>query len=261
MRNKSYFSCSVSNQIIIIKNNKNQIEIINILNCNDSPNNNLSKAILSLELSNKLFVGITGNYLLFVKFNESNNKKEEFYKNYKIIKRIKLSEKIDDIIQVSQKIFCTFSQKTKKLCFWDIKYMEIISIIGDIKTTPNNTNYIHMLNNSSLLIAGTNYLYILSIDNMIIKSKIQTNGLISAFCLLPKNGILCAEIGFNYGPNNPFLNDNNEYNIVQYQINGDKIKKISEKNKVHKDIIRSLFYLGNNVILSCSTNDELKIWY
>ena len=139
--------------------------------------------------------------------------------------------------------------------------MEIISIIGDIKTTPNNAYYIHMLNNSSLLIAGTSHLYILSIDNMILQSKIRTNGLISAFCLLPKNGILCGEICFNYGPNNPFLNGNNDYNIVQYQINGKEIKKISEKNKVYKDIIRSLFYLGNNVILSCSTNDELKIWY
>ena len=118
-----------------------------------------------------------------------------------------------------------------------------------------------MLNNSSLLITGTNNIYILSIDNMILQSKIQTNGLISAFCLLPKNGILCAEIDFNYGPNNPFLNGDNEYNIVQYQINGKEIKKISEKKKVHKDIIRSLFYLGNNVILSCSTKDELKIWY
>ena len=261
MRNKSYFSCSVSNQIIIIKNNKNQIEIINQLNCDNSSNNNLSKANFSLELTNKLFIGITENKLLFFKFNEPDNKKEEFYKSYKIIKSIKILEKIDDIIQVSPKLFCTFFQKTKKLCFWDIKYMEIISIIGDIKTTPNNSYYIHMLNNSSLLITGTNNIYILSIDNMILQSKIQTNGLISAFCLLPKNGILCAEIDFNYGPNNPFLNGDNEYNIVQYQINGKEIKKISEKKKVHKDIIRSLFYLGNNVILSCSTKDELKIWY
>ena len=261
MRNESYFSCSVSNQIIIIKNNINQIEIINKLDFNDSSNNGLGKTIFSLELSNKLFIVITDNFLHFFKFNEPDNKKEELYKNYRIIKRINLLEKIDDIIQVSPKLFCTFSQITKKLCFWSIKYMEIISIIGDIKTTPNNAYYIHMLNNSSLLIAGTSHLYILSIDNMILQSKIRTNGLISAFCLLPKNGILCGEICFNYGPNNPFLNGNNDYNIVQYQISGKEIKKISEKNKVYKDIIRSLFYLGNNVILSCSTNDELKIWY
>ena len=261
MRNKSYFSCSVSNLFIIIKNNNNQIEIINKLNCKDSSNNNLTKAIFSLELSNKLFIGITENYIRFYKFDESNNKIEDFYKNCKLIKKIKLLEQIDDIIQVSTKLFCTFSQKTNKLYFWDIKYIEIISIIGDIKTTPNSTYYIHMLNKSSLLITSSAYIYVLDIDTMLLKSKIQTNGLISAFCLLPKNGILCAEIAFNYGLNNPFLNDANEYNIVQYQIDMDKIKKISEKNKVHKDVIRSLFYLGNNIILSCSFNDELKIWY
>ena len=53
----------------------------------------------------------------------------------------------------------------------------------------------------------------------------------------------------------------NEYNLVQYQINGNEIKKISEKNKVHKDAIRNVYYLGNNVILSCTSNDEVKIWY
>jgi hypothetical protein len=138
--------------------------------------------------------------------------------------------------------------------------MEIISIIGNISTTPNNSRIIH-LNPSSLLITGSNYIYILSIDNMELISKIQTYGLISAFCPLPKNGFLCAEIVFNYGPSNPFKNEMNEYNLVQYQINGKEIKKISEKNKVHKDAIRNVYYLGNNVILSCTSNDEVKIWY
>ena len=59
----------------------------------------------------------------------------------------------------------------------------------------------------------------------------------------------------------PFKNEMNEYNLVQYQINGNEIKKISEKNKVHKDAIRNVYYLGNNVILSCTSNDEVKIWY
>ena len=139
--------------------------------------------------------------------------------------------------------------------------MEIISIIGNISTTPNNSRIIHLLNPSSLLITGSNYIYILSIDNMELISKIQTYGLISAFCPLPKNGILCAEIVFNFGPSNPFKNEMNEYNLVQYQINGNEIKKISEKNKVHKDAIRNVYYLGNNVILSCTSNDEVKIWY
>ena len=97
---------------------------------------------------------------------------------------------------------------------------------------------------------------------MELKLKIKSEGLISSFCLLPRNGLLCAEIVFNYRPNsNPFNRSNNDYNLVQYQINENEIKKISEKINVHKDVIRNLFYLGNNIILSSSLNDELKIWY
>ena len=97
---------------------------------------------------------------------------------------------------------------------------------------------------------------------MDLKLKIRSNGFISCFCILPKNGILCGEMKFNYGPYNPFNKDSNEYNLVQYQISENEIKKISEKKGAHKNIIRNLFYLGNNVILSCSLYDnKIKIWY
>ena len=140
--------------------------------------------------------------------------------------------------------------------------MEIVSIIGDINTKKGNPYYLYRLNNSSLIITGEEYIYIISIKNIKLKLKIRSNGFISCFCLLPKNGILCGEILFNYGPNSPFNKEINEYNFVQYQISENEIKKISEKKNVHKNIIRNLFYLGNNIILSCSFNDdEIKIWY
>ena len=139
--------------------------------------------------------------------------------------------------------------------------MEVVTNIGNIQVTQGNEYYMHMINKSDLLITGSEYIYILSIINMEIKTKIITYGLVSSFCILPKNGILCAEIVFNYGPNSPYGREINEYNLVQYQINEKEIQKISEKIKVHKDVIRNLYYLGNNIILSCSIDDELKIWY
>ena len=256
MRNKSYFSCSLLKQIIIIKENKNNLEIINSLYCSDFFNNNNSKVIFSLELSNKKLIGITEDYLNIFESNE-----EDYYKNYTLSKKILLKNKINDIIQVSPKLFCTLSQKAMLISFWDIKYMEIVTNIGNIQVTQGNEYYMHMINKSDLLITGSEYIYILSIINMEIKTKIITYGLVSSFCILPKNGILCAEIVFNYGPNSPYGREINEYNLVQYQINEKEIQKISEKIKVHKDIIRNLYYLGNNIILSCSINDELKIWY
>ena len=259
MRNKSYFSCSVGKNIIIIKKNKTQMEIINKINCTNLTDND--SMISSLELSNKKLLGISEEYIkIFDSFNSEINNTEEYYKNYFISKKIFLINKIDDIIQVSNKLFCTFSQKISKLFFWDIKYYEIVTIIGDIKTLKGNNTMI-LLSNNNLLIIGEEYIYIISLINLELKMKIKSYGLISSFCLLPKGGILCGEIVFNYGPYSPFNKEGNEYNLVQYQINEKEIKKISEKKKVHKDVIRNVYYLGKNIILSCSINNELKIWY
>ena len=120
MRKKSYFSCSVSNQIIIIKNNNSQAEIINEIICDDNSNNNLSKTILSLQLTNKKLIGITEEYFHIFNFKQLNYNEEDNYKNCKLDKRIKLLEKIDDIIQVSPKFFFFFFQKTMRLYFLDI---------------------------------------------------------------------------------------------------------------------------------------------
>ena len=262
MRNKSYFSCAAGKNIIILKNNEAKMKIINTINCSNFTDND--NILLSLELSNKKLIGISEEYIkIFDSFYSSINNIDidEYYKNYFITKKIILLNKVDDIIQISSKLFCTYSQKISQIFFWDIKYMEIVTKLGEIRSLQNNSKYLHLIDNSNLLITGEEYIYIISIVNLEIKAKIKSDGLISSFCLLPKNGIICGEIVINYGPYSPFNKENNEYNLVQYQINEKGIKKISEKKKVHKDVIRNLYYLGNNIILSCSINDELKIWY
>ena len=269
MRDKNYFSCANGKDIIIIKNNNTKAEIIKILSCYDLSNNNYySKALFSLELTNDKLIGISEDYLYIYEslYSHNNNiinfTQDDFYKNYFNTKKIKLRNPIDDIIQITPTLFCTFSVTSTQISFWDIEYIEIVSIISDIKTKKGNSYYLYRLNNSSLLITGEDYIYIISIKDMDLKFKIRSSGFISCFCLLPKNGILCGEIRFNYGPGNPFNKDSNEYNLVQYQICENEIKKISEKKRAHKNIIRNLFYLGNNVILSCSLNDnKIKIWY
>ena len=137
--------------------------------------------------------------------------------------------------------------------------MEIITKIGGVEGTPGCTKYFIMLKNNILLFAGMENIFIISIKEMEIKAKIRTNGLISTFCLLPNNGLLCGEIIIDYSPNNPWKKGDNKYNLVQYQITENQIKKISEKIGVHTDFIRSLFYFENNIIISYSTKDELKI--
>ena len=213
-------------KILILKNNESKLEKINIINCCNfrDKNNNM---LFSLELSNKKLLGISDEYIkIFDSFNSSINNIDEYYKNYFISKNIILLNKIDDIIQISPKLFCTYSQNISEIFFWDIKYMEVVTKLGGIRSLQNNSKYLHLLDNSDLLITGEEYIYIISIFNLEIKAKIKSDGLISSFCLLPKNGIICGEIVINYGPYSPFNKENNEYNLVQYQINEKGIKNL-----------------------------------
>ena len=263
MRQKFYFSCAVEKKIIIIKTDElyNDMNIINSFGIFNLSNNDLNDIYFSLELSNKYLLAISEKYItIFDSYISEQKDENDFYKHYFILKKIEQEEKIDDIIQVSPTLFCTYSSKLMQMHFWDIPHMEIVTKIDNIAAPSVNRYYMSLLNKNSLFFITSDSIYILSIDNMEIKSKINT-GLISSFCFLPKNGILCAEIVFDYGPFNPFNKERNEYNIIQYQIAGNEIKKISEKIKVHKDAIRTLIYLGDNIVLSCSIDDELKIWY
>ena len=119
-----------------------------------------------------------------------------------------------------------------------------------------------MITNDLLSFMGDRNIMLISVSSMEIRHEFTTTGLISSFCLIPNNGILCGEIIFDFRPKNPWIKDSSQFNLVQYQINDNgTIKKLSEKINAHKEIIHSILYLENNVILSCSNQDDVKIWY
>ena len=269
MRDKSYFLCSIEKKIIIIKTNlfnaqnENNFEMKIIKTIDSFHYDDISDILFSLELTNRLLLSISENYIyIYESFrNEESKDEDDYYKNYFLQKKIKIKNKIDDIIQISTQLFCTYSFVLMEINIYEISNMEIITKIGGVEGTPGCTKYFIMLKNNILLFAGMENIFIISIKEMEIKAKIRTNGLVSSFCLLPNNGLLCGEIIIDYSPNNPWKKGDNKYNLVQYQITENQIKKISEKIGVHKDFIRSLFYFENNIIISCSTKDKLKIWY
>ena len=269
MRDKSYFLCSIENKIIIIKTNifniqnfndfkMEEIIVINSFNLDD-----LSNIFFSIELSNRLLLGISEKYIyIYESLEKEDNNSDNLYKNYFIYKNIKIKNKINDIIQISQNFFCTYSVLSREIDFYDISNMEIVTKLGEIEGTPGGSNYITMIKKDLLLFAGTEKIILISIISMDVIAEIRTTGLVSSFCLLPNNGLLCGEIIFDYTPNNPWKKGNDQFNLVQYQINDNNtIKKVSEKINVHKDIIRSIYYFENNIILTCSNQDDLKIWY
>ena len=271
MRNKSYFLCSIDKRIIIIKTNlfealnennfhMKEINCIKPLHYDD-----LSDIIISIELTNNLLISISENFIyIYESFkNEESTDEEDFYKYYFLKKKIKIKNKIEDMIQISRKLFCTYSFILMEIVFYDISNTEIVTRLGGIEGTPGSLKYFTMVESNLLLFAGTEKIFIISTLDMKIKYEVRTTGLVSSFCLLPNKGLLCGEIIIDYTPTSIWKKGDNKYNLVQYQIYEDQkqIKKISQKNDVHKDIIRSLYYLENNIILSCSSYNELKIWY
>ena len=269
MRNKSYLLCCIQNNIIIIKTNifsiqnEKDLQVKEIATINYLSYHDLSNISFSLELTNGLLLAISANYIYIYetyKNEENNDDEDDYYKNYFLKKKFQIKKPIDDIMQVSSKLFVTYSYVLMRITFYDIKYMEIVTNIGGIEGTIGNNRYFTMVNDS-LLFAGTESIFIISVKEMEIKAEIKTSGLISSFCLLPNNGLLCGEFIIDYTPNSPWKKGDNQYYLVQYQIGDNEIKKISTKNMAHTDTIKSLFYLENNIILSCSIKDELKLWY
>ena len=269
MRDKSFFLCSIEKIIIIIKTNlfdihnikdfkMEEINIIDSFNIND-----LSDIILSIELNNRLLLSISEKTIyIYESIEDENDKIEDFYKNYFLQKTIKIKNTINDAIQISSKLFCTYSLISEEINFYDIPHMEIVTKFGEIEGTPGCSNYMIMITNDLLSFMGDRNIMLISVSSMEIRHEFTTTGLISSFCLLPNNGILCGEIIFDFRPKNPWIKDSSQFNLVQYQINDNgTIKKLSEKINAHKEIIHSILYLENNVILSCSNQDDVKIWY
>ena len=269
MRNKSYLLCSIEKKIIIIKTNlfntqdEKKFEMKIIKTIDSFHYDDISDILFSLELTNRLLLSISENYIYIYEsfINEENNDEDDYYKNYFLQKKFRIKNKIDDIIQISSNFFCTYSFVLMEISFYDISNMEIVTKIGGVEGTPGSTKYFTMVKNNLLLFAGMETIFIISGKDMKIKAKIRTNGLVSCFCLLPNSGLLCGEIIIDYGPNNPWKKGDNKNNLVQYQITENTIKKISEMIGAHNNFIRSLFYFENNIILSCTNKDELKIWY
>ena len=266
MRNKSDFICSVLNRGIIIlhtnildfnKNNINSNYNYEIIDSFSNMENEDTSH--SLELTNNLIVSISKKYIYIwetlIDIPET--------KQYFINKKIKIKNKIDDIIQVTNDLFCTYSLKLREIHFYDIKNLELILKMKDFEGTTGNSRYMTMINEEFLFFGGAEKIYLISVKDFEIRKEITTTGLISSFCLLNNNCVLCGEIIFDYSSNNPYNRESNKYNLVQYQINAREFKRISVKEKVHNDIIRTLIYFKNNFILSYSNSkkDPIKIWY
>ena len=104
-----------------------------------------------------------------------------------------------------------------------------------------------MISKDLLLITGKNKISIINVKsyNLIKTIKVDNSGWINAACMLNKDMILTGD-------------DNKR--IIQWKIENDNLKIISIKENAHDYCISTLTKLGNDLILSGSYDESIKIW-
>ena len=104
-----------------------------------------------------------------------------------------------------------------------------------------------MISKDLLLITGENEISIINVNSYNLIKTINVNGSreIYTTCMLNKDMILTG--------------DENK-RIIQWKIENDNLKLISKKENAHNNWIFTLLKLGNDLILSFSSDNSAKIW-
>ena len=127
------------------------------------------------------------------------------------------------------------------IIFWNINELKIISQINQIECTYG-WNIISKLLNDIIIVGGTKYIYLINNYNLI--NKIEINSDCYSVCYLYDGSILTGH--------------ENGY-IKQWDLNNNELKLIGEK-KVHDGLIRVIFQLKNDLILSGSKDKKINIY-
>ena len=104
-----------------------------------------------------------------------------------------------------------------------------------------------MISKDLLLITGENIISIINVNlyNLINTIQISGSGCIYSTCLLNKDMILTGD---------------DKKRIIQWKIENNNLKLISKKENAHNDSIYTLSKLDNDLILSGSCDNSIKIW-
>ena len=225
-------SCSNDNTIKIYNIFENQYNVIQTL---AEHTNYVTKLI---ELKNKQLVSCSDDKSLIF-YNKYNN---EYKKEYSF----STNGPNAPIIQTKDNEICYY-EEDKTVYFYDFIKRNIIKKINTINVSAYTPDCLLMISKDLLLIFGKNKISILKVNSYSLIKTINVNnsGWINAACMLNKNMILTAD-------------DNKR--IIQWKIENDNLKLISQKENAHDDEIYTLLKLGNGLILSGSGDNFVKIW-
>ena len=173
--------------------------------------------------------------------------KDIYYNFYKIIKDERINSGFENLIQITNNDFVTFSAKLKCIFFWNIKTLnEYLNKIDNIELNSWNQN-MEIINEKNLLIGGINYLYIIDIENknisnsILLDNNIENNLKISSILKINNNIYLIGVIGGIY-----------QFNFLT--------KKIIKKEMKNISFIKSMKLINDKKLLIGSNLNHVLLF-
>jgi len=225
-------SCSNDKTIKLYNINENEYKVIQTLNEHKSRVNKI------IELKNKQLVSCSYDKSIIF-YNKDNNKYKKDYS-------ISTNGSNGPIIQTKDNEICYY-ESGSTICFYDYIKRNNIKKLNKISITGYIYDSLLMISKDLLLITGDNKISIINVNsyNLIKTIKVDNSGWICAVCMLNKDMIL--------------IGDDNK-GIIQWKIENDNLKLISNKENAHGEVINTLSKLRNGLILSGSDDNFVKIW-
>ena len=171
------------------------------------------------------------------------------------------NENVNSILYIKKNEILSSSSTDFTIKFWNLKTLENISVLSNIKCSPY-PNSITILSNEYIGVGGwdNNGIYIINIDKRIIVRQLK----------IGKN------INFMYNLENEFFftceyNHDNElqyhYDVSQWKMDNkyNNIKCISSKSYIHHNLITAITKIKNkkeidSIFLTSSYDKKIKIW-
>ena len=239
LKNDKIISCSWDNTINIIKLiNENKYKVEQKLIGHSSYVCNV------IEIRENELISVSCDKTM--KIWELNNNKFECTKTI----TFQNSGDYSNILKINENEFVTSSCGDKCIKFWKSNDFSNIETINNIETNWNFRT-LCMIKDDILCVGGINSkgFYLINIINhQLIKNIIGPKMIFSIYeCC---DGLFLCSI----------KNENDNFAIVKYKYENQEMKKIVEKENIHKGEIPTCFELNNGIIVSGGDDNLIKLW-
>ena len=171
------------------------------------------------------------------------------------------NENVNSIIYIKNNEILSSSSTEFKIKFWDLKTLENISIISNIKCS-SYPNSISLLSNEYIGVGGwdNNGIYLINIDKRTIVKQLKIGKNINVIYNLENDFFFTCE----------YNNDNElkyHYDISQWKMDNkyNNIKCVASKSYIHNNLITGIIKIKkkiemDSIFLTSSYDKMIKVW-